>query len=119
MPDIPDAPESPDSDRLDDILAAIEQVRERLPASVEELAGSGLLQIWIVYHLQVIGEAANALSPRLVAAHPEIPWQKLAALRDLRVRRDADVDLTLVWRVAADDLPALEDAVRAARAELP
>lgn len=119
MPDTHDALESPDRDHLGDILAAIEQVRERLPASIEELAGPGLLQIWIVYHLKVIGEAANALSPELVTAHPEVPWQQLVALRDLRVHRDAGVDPALVWRIATDDLPALEDAVRAVRAELP
>jgi uncharacterized protein with HEPN domain len=117
MPDTR-APESPDRDRLGDILTAMEQVRDRLPASVEELAGSGLLQIWIVYHLQVIGEAANGLSPALVAAHPEVPWQRLIALRDLRVRRDAGADPAIVRQLAAADLPALEEAVRAVRAEL-
>ncbi len=53
----------PDCDRLGDIIEAIEQIRERLPSTVGELMASELLQVWVVYHLQVIGEAAKASRP--------------------------------------------------------
>ena len=109
----------PDRDRLEDILEAIEKIRERLPPSVEELMASELLQVWTVYHLQVIGEAANNLSPALIAAHPEVPWTKVVALRHVLVHQYFGVDLAIVWRLAADDLPALEASVRAIRSELP
>ena len=36
----------PDRDRLDDILEAIEKIRERLPPTEEELVASELLQVW-------------------------------------------------------------------------
>ncbi len=109
----------PDRDRLTDILEAIEKIRERLPATLEELTVSELLQVWVVYHLQVIGEAANNLSPALVAARPEIPWKKVVALRHVLVHRYFGVDLAIVWRLVTDDLPALEASVRAILKELP
>jgi uncharacterized protein with HEPN domain len=62
-----------DRDRLGDILEAIGKIRERLPDTIEDLMASELLQVWVVYHLQVMGEAANDLSPGLVAAHAEVP----------------------------------------------
>ncbi len=108
----------PDRDRLEDILEAIEQIRERFPGTVEELASSRLLQVWVVYHLQVIGEAANNLSPGLVAAHPGIPWQSIADMRHVLVHQYFGVDLATVWRTVTDDLPPLEQAVRAILAEL-
>jgi uncharacterized protein with HEPN domain len=109
----------PDRDRLEDILEAAGQIRERLPSTGEEFAGSRLLQVWVVHHLQVIGEAANSLSPGLVAAHPEIPWRRLIAMRNILVHQYFGVDLVTVWDTVTEDLPPLEQAVRAILAELP
>jgi len=109
----------PDRERLGDILESIEQLRERLPATVEEFAGSRLLQVWVVYHLQVIGEAANNLSPGLVAAYPGVPWQSIADMRHVLVHQYFGVDLATVWRTVTDDLPPLDHAVCAILAELP
>src|SRR2546430_12652470 len=33
-----------------------------------------LIQVWVVYHLQLIGEAARGLSQPFRTDHPEIPW---------------------------------------------
>ena len=109
----------PDRDRLGDILEAIGKIREPLPSSVEELMASELLQVWVIYHLQVIGEAANNLSPDLVAAHPEIPWRKITGLRHVIVHRYFGIDLAIVWRLVTGDLPALEASVRAILEGLP
>ena len=87
---------------------------ERLPATLEQVDGFEFLQVWVVYHLQVIGEAANNLSPGLIAlAHPEIPWKKVVALRHVLVHRYFGVDLAIVWGLVTDDLPPLEASVRA------
>lgn len=103
----------PDRDRLADILEAIEKIRERLPSTAEELAASELLQVWVVHHLQVIGEAANNLSPGFIAVHPEIPWRRIIGLRHALVHQYFGVDLDAVWTIAIDDLPPLEAAVAA------
>ena len=103
----------PDRDRLEDILEAIEEIRGRLPETIEAWMASKLLQVWVVHHLQVIGEAANSLSPGLVAAHPEVPWQGIADMRHVLVHQYFGVDLATVWRTVTDDLPPLEAAVRA------
>ncbi len=102
-----------DRDRLTDIIEAIEKIQERVPPTTEELVASELLQVWVVHHLQVIGEAANNLSPGLMADHPEIPWQRVVALRHVLVHRYFGVDLAIVWRLVTDDLPPLEAAVTA------
>ena len=108
-----------DRDRLADILEAIEEIQERFPGTIEDLMASKLLQVWVVYHLQVIGEAANNLSPGLVAAHPDVPWQDVIALRHVLVHRYVGVDFAIVWRLVTDDLPPLDRSVRAILAELP
>ena len=109
----------PDRARLGDILEANGKIREQLPSTVEELMASELLQVWVVYHLQVIGEAANNLSPGLVAAHPDVPWQDVIALRHILVHRYFGIDPAIVWRLVTEDLPALEASVRGILEGLP
>ena len=107
----------PDRDRLEDILEAIEEIQERFPGTIEDLMASKLLQVWVVYHLQVIGEAANNLSPGFVAEHAEIPWRRIIGLRHALVHQYFGVDLDAIWSIAIDDLPPLETAVTAILAE--
>lgn len=67
----------------------------------------------------MICEAANNLSPGLVAAHPGVSWQSVADMRHVVVHQYFGVDLETVWRTVNNDLPPLEQAVRAILAELP
>lgn len=61
----------------------------------------------------MIGEAANNLSPGLVAAHSGVPWQSIADMRHVLVHQYFGIDIATVWRTATDDLPTLEASVRA------
>lgn len=64
------------------------------------------------------GEAANHLSPALIAEHPEVPWRRIIGLRHALVHQHFGVDLDAIWSIAVDDLPPLGGAVAAILAEL-
>lgn len=49
-------------DRLNDILEAIAKIEERATDCFETFQADQLLQVWVIHHLQVIGEAARGLS---------------------------------------------------------
>jgi uncharacterized protein with HEPN domain len=49
--------------------------------------------------LQVIGEAVVQLPGELKEAHPEIPWAKIAGLRNRLVHEYFDIDHKLVWNI--------------------
>jgi uncharacterized protein with HEPN domain len=74
--------------------------------------------VWVVYHLQIIGEAARSMSQALRVAHPEIPWTDVIAMRNLLVHEYFGVDLEEVWSTAVNDLPLLRPKVAAMLAEL-
>ncbi len=80
---------------------------------------SELLQVWVIHHLQVIGEAANNLSPALTDAHPEVPWSKVTGLRHVLVHRYFGVDVAIVWQLASHDLRTLEEMVNGIFTGLP
>jgi uncharacterized protein with HEPN domain len=75
-----------------------------------------MLLVRVVHHLQVIGEAANNLSPAFIADHPDISWRRIIGLRHALVHQYFGVDLDAVWTIAVDDLPRLGTAGAAIRA---
>lgn len=63
--------------------------------------------------MQIIGEAANQLSAELIEAHPEIPWRQIVATRNRVVHGYFEVDLDILWAVAAVEIPKLATQIRA------
>ncbi len=100
-----------DVDRLSDIIEAIRRKQEKLPHTKEEFTGSDLLQIRVLYPIQIIGEAANGISSTFRNAHPSDPWQDIIAMRHLLVHQYFGIDLDEVWNTTIYDLPSLEKEI--------
>ena len=64
-----------------------------------------------VRNLEIIGEAVKHLSPELRQQHPDIPWKRIAGMRDEMIHEYFGVDLTIVWNVVEQHLPALRQQV--------
>ncbi|CAA9456873.1 MAG: Protein of unknown function DUF86, BT0167 group [uncultured Rubrobacteraceae bacterium] len=98
-------------ERLLDILeaiAAIERYRGRDKAAFER---DELLQVWVLRHLQIIGEAARALPEDVRALASEVPWPKIVGMRNILVHGYFDIDTDIVWDAAIRDVPAIKPAV--------
>ena len=54
-----------DADRINDILEAISKIRARAGATLDEFQADEMLQVWVIHHLQLIGEAARGVSQAL------------------------------------------------------
>jgi uncharacterized protein with HEPN domain len=65
----------------------------------------------VVRSLEVIGEAARRLPAEFKAGHDEIPWHRVAGLRNRIVHAYFDVDVELVWRIVSSELPRLKAAL--------
>ena len=82
-----------DAGRLQDILDAIQQIQERIGGGRQQFENDEMLQVWVVHHLQIIGEAARSISQALRVAHPEIPWASVIAMRNLLVHEYFGIDI--------------------------
>lgn len=71
--------------------------------------------------VEIVGEAAKAVSPDTRTRHPEIPWRAIAGTRDHLIHGYFNVDLDRLWSIVAEDLPKLVGQVRdvLARSESP
>ena len=74
----------------------------RADLDLGELPTLGLIRL-----LEVIGEAANLVSPETRARHPEVPWRKMAGLRNRLIHGYFSVNLDIVWDTIRSDLPPL------------
>lgn len=66
-----------DPERLADILEAIEKIQRYAPRGRSEFERDEMFQVWVVRHLQIIGEAASRISSDTQARFPHIPWGKM------------------------------------------
>jgi uncharacterized protein with HEPN domain len=61
----------------------------------------------IIHQLLVIGEATKRLSGVYKAAHPSVPWDDIARMRDKMIHHYEGVNRQEVWKAAESDIPAL------------
>jgi uncharacterized protein with HEPN domain len=101
-----------DGERLQDILEALAAIERYVVQGRQAFDEQELIQVWIVHHLQIIGEAANALSDDLIQQYSEIPWAQIVAFRNMVVHEYFRISLNLVWSIVENNLPALKDRCR-------
>lgn len=107
-----------DADRVSDILGAIGRIKERIPDSLDAFLGDEMMQVWVIHHLQTIGEAGRCMFQSLRDGHPEVPWPQIVALRNILVHEYFGLDLHQVWTMVHKDLPTLEEQVRHVRSQI-
>lgn len=57
--------------------------------------------------LEIIGEAAKAVSDETQHQYPDIEWKAMAGMRDCLIHGYYDVNLDIVWETVTHDLPSL------------
>jgi uncharacterized protein with HEPN domain len=107
-----------DADRLSDILLAIAKIKERAAGSLDAFEHDEMLQVWVIHHLQVIGEAARGISQGVKDRRPEVQWPQIVALRNILVHEYFGLNLHQVWTMAQKDLPKLEKQIQRIRADV-
>ena len=101
-----------DLSSLVDILVAAELVQKFREEINREMFEIDLLyQSAICRQLEILGEATKRLSPEIRANYPEIPWRKMAGMRDILIHNYDDIDLDAVWNVATKSIPELIDKI--------
>ncbi|MBI4403936.1 MAG: DUF86 domain-containing protein [Deltaproteobacteria bacterium] len=66
-----------------------------------------LRQAGVCRQLEIIGEAANRLSPQFRSQHPAVPWKKMIAMRNILIHMYEEVDVEELWATVKNDLPKL------------
>ena len=94
------------------ILERIQKIEEYTNNGHQSFIESSIQQDAVIRNLEVIGEAVKNISDTLKDAYPEIPWRRIAGLRDLLIHRYMGVDVQEVWNIIEKDIPELKEAIR-------
>ena len=97
-----------DRERLADILEGVERIERYAADGRDAFERDELIQVWVIHHLRIIGEAVRGLSPEFRERHPELPWSKIVGMRNILVHSYFGVDTAVVWEVVERDLPPLK-----------
>lgn len=93
------------------ILEAIRRIRTYTAEGESQFMADTRTQDAVLRNLQILGEAAKKVSPKMLGEHPEVPWRSMAGLRDRVVHDYFGVSLTIVWDVVENHLPAIEKSL--------
>lgn len=80
--------------------------------SPEDFLDNVPMQDAVVRRIQIIGEAVKKLPDDIRDRAPEIPWRKIAGIRDKVIHDYVDVDIELIWGIIQKDLQPLKEKVQ-------
>ena len=66
-----------------------------------------MLALALIKEVEIIGEAATRVSRELVEANPQIPWAKVAGMRNRLIHAYFDIDFDILWETVVTAVPAL------------
>lgn len=85
----------------------------------EDLDGDRMRTLALVRLLEIVGEAAGRVPEDVRAAHPQVPWAQIVALRNRLIHGYDSVDLDILWQILTRDLPPLIAGLEAILASEP
>jgi uncharacterized protein with HEPN domain len=94
--------------RIMDILDAIHQIERYQPSEYEKFLENELIQVWIIHHIQQIGEASAGIDSEFRSRYQSVPWRQIVDMRNLLVHQYFGVDLHEIWNALIFDIPTLK-----------
>ena len=104
---------------IEDILESIKLIEKYLgDISKENFDNNQKLKDSVVRRLEIIGEAVKNIPDSFRKKYPEVPWRKIAGLRDIITHTYFNIDLDITWDIIKKDLPDLKEKISKIKSEL-
>ena len=86
--------------------------------TIQDFMRSKSLQDMIIRRMEIIGEAVKYLPDDIKDSHSEVPWKKIAGMRDILIHQYFGVDIEATWDVVEKDIPELKAKILKIQEEL-
>lgn len=94
---------------IEHILESIELIENYTAnKTISDFIESVQLQDSIIRRIEIIGEAVKNLPAEVKSNYPDVPWKKIAGMRDVLIHEYFGIDLELTWQVVQKDIPDLK-----------
>ena len=89
-----------DRQRIVHILQSIQEIKNyTLGVDFETFLLNSMMRFAVIKQIEIIGEAANYLTPSLCDSNPHIHWREIIGLRHILVHEYFGIDDTLIWQL--------------------
>jgi uncharacterized protein with HEPN domain len=90
-----------------DSIAKIEQYTKDIDGN--EFLTDTQIQDSVLRRMEIIGEAVKNIPNDFRNKYPEIPWKRIAGLRDILIHEYFGVNLRRAWKLAKEDIHDLKN----------
>ena len=93
---------------IKDIISAMKSIEEFVEGlSLDEVKEDDKTSSAVIRKFEIIGEATRHVPEDLKEKYPDIPWKRMAGMRDRLIHAYFGVDYRLVWEAIKIDIPKL------------
>lgn len=92
-----------------DALQRIERYVDKMEYT--DFMNNDLVQAGVIREFEIIGEASKKISKDIKNKYSDVPWRKMAGMRDKLIHEYFGVDLDAVWETIQNDLPVLIERI--------
>ncbi|MEW5760911.1 MAG: DUF86 domain-containing protein [Candidatus Thermoplasmatota archaeon] len=97
---------------LQDILESIQAIEEYTNhLTSDEFCSNRQVQDAVIRRIEIIGEAVKNIQDDIRNKYSDIPWKKIAGMRDVFIHEYFGVKLQRLWEVVKRDLPDLKQKI--------
>jgi len=102
-----------DNARIQHIYDAILEIELYVnQISYEDFKSNSMMQYACVKQLEIMGEAANHLTPSFKKLYSEVPWREIIGLRNILIHEYFGIDTKIVWDIIKTDIVSLKSEVQ-------
>lgn len=106
-------------DYIQDILTSIMDVEEFIEGmTFEDFSNDKKTVNAAIRSLEVLGEATRHIPRNVRAKYKEVPWAKMAGLRNVLIHEYMGVDLKTVWNIMTKRIYELKPAIEVIKTDL-
>ncbi len=100
-------------DYLNDIAESVEDISDFTAGmTFEEFSADRKTVKAVVRCLEVIGEAANKITPDIRAGYSHVPWEEIVGMRNRLIHEYFGVDVSILWQTIQEDIEPLRLSIQ-------